>query len=81
MDTKIMKFLAGLVFALSAAMAQAAVIYTYTGNNYAVIDDDILASYPGTYDTSMSISGTITFNSKQQTWTPTYLCWVINGCP
>jgi len=63
MNTKIMKSLAGLAFALSATVAHAVGIYTYTGNNYAVIEDDILETYSGTYDTNMSVSGNFTLSS------------------
>jgi hypothetical protein len=44
-------------------MAQAAYVYTYTGNNFDVIQDDVFGTYPGTYDRTISVSANFTLSS------------------
>ena len=48
---------------MSASMAQAAYAYTYTGNNFDVIQDDVFGTYPGTYETTISVSANFTLSS------------------
>ncbi len=60
MNQKLRKFLAGLILAVTAPMAQAVVMYTYMGNNFDIVDNDGPVTPPDLYTTSDRITGEFT---------------------